>query len=405
MSRAVEIPEELLVALEHIGAATGQSTEELVKRIGQATRENRIATWFDHFSPKGLSHFSHGSYSLAVYSLRERHVCWKWLHWNGGHGQSPATVASKTEYFMDLDIVETISEFAKYQTEFWHSKEFLDQIRGSQVFASIDPQYWAQHLFKYLAAVPSADLQASDLWTMLIAYISKPSSWRDICNRAATRLSESNLLVFSNTLLQENTSDPTDNCILHPRLRHLVGANFDDLNTLMACIWLSWGQRSLYRDFHSLVLSIEKDIMQYHTHMSAPVFWSLVRNPSSDRRFISILLSVHSFVAYYFLKRRDEESPEKLAALLTVSGIPCRCKAKKRERDDLLSFDHEPTHRQQREKHDINDVRTSTLSRNVVFYAKVNCGTAKAKLSSSLELIELAIDETMLKAIEMAGHC
>jgi len=32
MSRAVEIPEELLVALEHIGAATGQSTEELVKR-------------------------------------------------------------------------------------------------------------------------------------------------------------------------------------------------------------------------------------------------------------------------------------------------------------------------------------------------------------------------------------
>jgi len=32
MSRAVEIPEGLLVALEQIGAATGQSVEELVQR-------------------------------------------------------------------------------------------------------------------------------------------------------------------------------------------------------------------------------------------------------------------------------------------------------------------------------------------------------------------------------------
>jgi hypothetical protein len=32
MSRPVEIPEGLLTALEHIGAATGQSIEELVER-------------------------------------------------------------------------------------------------------------------------------------------------------------------------------------------------------------------------------------------------------------------------------------------------------------------------------------------------------------------------------------
>ena len=369
----------------------------------RAIREHRIATWFDHFSPKGLSFFMHGSHSLAVYSLKERNTCWKWLRWKGGHSQSPATVASKTEYFMQLDITQTISEFAKYQPGFWNSKDFLDQIRGSQSFASIDPEYWAQHLLEYLAAVPHADLQDSNLWTMLTAYISNPSSWRTICSRSVTRLSEPDLLLFSNTLLQEYGRDQTSSSTLPCRLRHLLGANFEDLNTLMACIWLSWGQRSLYRDFQSLVLSMEEDIMQYHAHMSAPTFWSLVRN--SDKKFKSVLLSVHSFVAYYFLKRRDEQSSEKLAALLTVSGIPCRCKAKKRERDDLLTCDDYASHQQQKKNEDeFDNAKASSLGRNAVCYARVNDGKTKAKVSSSLELIEMAIDETMLKAIGIAEH-
>ena len=366
----------------------------------RAVREHRIAAWFDHFSTKGSSHFRNGSYSLAIYALRERNICWKSLCWKGGHGQSPAIVASKTEYFMHLDIVETISEFAKHQSDFWNSQEFLDQICGSQLFTSTDPQYWAHRLFEQLETVPTADLQESNLWTVLTAYISKRDSWREICNRAATRLQESDLLLFSNTLLQERAGEQTSSSTLPLRLRHLVATTFEDLNTLIACVWLSWGQRSLYRDFKTLILSLEKDIQEYHIHMSAPEFWSLIRN--SDNQFFSILLSLHSFTAYYYLKRKDEQSPEELAALLTVSGIPCRCKAKKRARDDPLLFDDSTSHQHQ---HDIDsDARTSTLGRNIVFYAKVHDGTAKVKLSSSLELIEMAIDEIMRKAIEIAGH-
>lgn len=63
------------------------------------------------------------------------------------------------------------------------------------------------------------------------------------------------------------------------------------------------------------------------------------------------------------------------------------------------------TSQQEHERNDIDrDTRASTLGRNAVFYAKVKDGTTKVKLSSSLELIEMAIDETMLKAIEISEH-
>ncbi|XP_010482082.1 PREDICTED: uncharacterized protein LOC104760815 [Camelina sativa] len=93
----------------------------------------RILEWFSQFAYDGGSDHKRGAKALAQFAFTNRDICWDELEWRGKHGQSPAVVATKPHYLLDLDVQRTIENFLDNVPEFWSSKEFAESLKDGQV--------------------------------------------------------------------------------------------------------------------------------------------------------------------------------------------------------------------------------------------------------------------------------
>ncbi|KAL0389205.1 UNVERIFIED_CONTAM: hypothetical protein Scaly_0277600 [Sesamum calycinum] len=90
----------------------------------------RILQWFSNFAGSGDFEHGKGAKALSQFAFVNRDICWEELEWKGKHGQSPAMVATKPHYFLDLDVQRTVENFLEYVPEFGHpmSLEELEEL-------------------------------------------------------------------------------------------------------------------------------------------------------------------------------------------------------------------------------------------------------------------------------------
>lgn len=113
------------------GRVLAKKSYKLVKFFeGNPTR---IMQWFSNFSDgSGLGH-QKGAKALSQFAFVNRDICWEELEWKGKHGQSPAMVATKPHYFLDLDVQRTVENFLDNVPEFWSSNEFAESVRDGEI--------------------------------------------------------------------------------------------------------------------------------------------------------------------------------------------------------------------------------------------------------------------------------
>lgn len=86
-----------------------------------AGNPKRIMQWFSNFANGGGLDHKKGAKALSQFAFVNRDICWEELEWKGKHGQSPAVVATKPHYFLDLDVQRTVENFLDNVPEFWSS--------------------------------------------------------------------------------------------------------------------------------------------------------------------------------------------------------------------------------------------------------------------------------------------
>ncbi|KAJ9520968.1 hypothetical protein QJQ45_022712 [Haematococcus lacustris] len=113
--------------------------------------DRRIMLWFSHFSMDGMSSFKYGAKALAHYALMHRDVVWQLLVWEGKHAQAPVSVATKTHYFCELDVVRSVRAFLRHCPDFWRSDLFLDSLVAQGELLQLEPAWFAKAGMGWLA--------------------------------------------------------------------------------------------------------------------------------------------------------------------------------------------------------------------------------------------------------------
>ncbi|XP_015162820.1 uncharacterized protein [Solanum tuberosum] len=154
---------------------------------------NRILQWFSNFASSGYVDHTKGAKALSQFAFVNRDICWEELEWKGKHGQSPAMVATKPHYFLDLDVERTVENFLEYVPEFWSSKEFAESLRDGDIL-TIDNNFFI-NMF--------VDLMYKDnlkeVWEIIDEFLIE-QSFSFLCQHLLIILEEQDLMVFLDLL-------------------------------------------------------------------------------------------------------------------------------------------------------------------------------------------------------------
>ncbi|XP_050205000.1 uncharacterized protein LOC126655041 isoform X2 [Mercurialis annua] len=146
----------------------------------------RIMQWFSNFADNGGLNHKKGAKALSQFAFVNRDICWEELQWKGKHGQSPAVVATKPHYFLDLDVQKTVENFIEYVPEFWSSDEFAQSLRDGNIL-SIDTKYFVEF---FLGLMYEED--ARDVWDVMNEFLTE-ETFSSLCSRLLITLEEGEL--------------------------------------------------------------------------------------------------------------------------------------------------------------------------------------------------------------------
>lgn len=149
----------------------------------------RILQWFSNFSGTGGSDHGNGAKALSQFAFVNRDICWEELEWKGKHGQSPAMVATKPHYFLDLDVQRTVENFLEYVPEFWSSNEFSESLKDGSIL-QIDTKYFVD-LFTNLMF----EEKVEEVWEVIDEFLME-QSFSFLCHHLLIILEEQDLRLF-----------------------------------------------------------------------------------------------------------------------------------------------------------------------------------------------------------------
>ncbi|KAM1064235.1 hypothetical protein ACFX2I_028239 [Malus domestica] len=147
----------------------------------------RISKWFST-AGGGLGH-EPGAKALSQFSFVNRDTCWEELEWKGKHGQSPAVVATKPHYFLDLDVQATVENFLENVPEFWSSNEFSESLKDGEILF-VDRKYFVEYFVDLMYKEDS-----KDVWKVTSEFL-KEECFSSLCKRLLITLDESDLCDF-----------------------------------------------------------------------------------------------------------------------------------------------------------------------------------------------------------------
>ncbi|XP_062029425.1 uncharacterized protein LOC133745383 [Rosa rugosa] len=170
----------------------------------------RISQWFSK-TGSGLRQ-GQGSNALSQFAFVNRDNCWEELEWKGKHGQSPAVVATKPHYFLDLDVQQTVENFLENVPEFWSSNEFSESLKGGEILI-IDRNFFVLY---FLDLMYKED--ARDVWEVTNEFLEE-ERFSSLCKHLLITLEESDLCDFLKMLHKHvkptvECKDPMDSSYL-----------------------------------------------------------------------------------------------------------------------------------------------------------------------------------------------
>lgn len=153
----------------------------------------RILQWFSSFSGSGNLGHRKGAKALSQFAFVNRDICWEELEWKGKHGQSPAVVATKPHYFLDLDVQQTVENFIDNVPEFWSSNEFADSLEDGEILF-IDTKFFVDF---FITLMYKED--AKEVWDVIDDFLME-ESFSSLCHHLLITLEERDLFVFLESL-------------------------------------------------------------------------------------------------------------------------------------------------------------------------------------------------------------
>ncbi|KAG9446965.1 hypothetical protein H6P81_013093 [Aristolochia fimbriata] len=153
----------------------------------------RILEWFGNVAGVGESGHRKGAKALCQYAFVNRDTCWEELEWKGKHGQSPAMVATKPHYFLDLDVLRTVENFLEYVPDFWSSDELAQSLEDGEFF-SINVKFFVDCFVQLMY-----DEEAKDVWEIVHDFL-MGEQFSLLCQHLLILLDEHELCVFLNFL-------------------------------------------------------------------------------------------------------------------------------------------------------------------------------------------------------------
>ncbi|KAG7028247.1 hypothetical protein SDJN02_09428, partial [Cucurbita argyrosperma subsp. argyrosperma] len=161
----------------------------MLSLLDSAGNPRRISQWFSNFATNGASDHGKGAKALAQFSFVNRDICWEELEWNGKHGQSPAVVATKPHYFLDLDVHQTVKNFIKNVPEFWYSNEFAESLKDGEILF-LDTKFFVKYLFDQMLKDDSRDV-----WDAINEFLTQ-ESFSSLCQHLIITLEEADFCCF-----------------------------------------------------------------------------------------------------------------------------------------------------------------------------------------------------------------
>ncbi|WOH10476.1 hypothetical protein DCAR_0729945 [Daucus carota subsp. sativus] len=172
---------------ERVGAILAKNCHML--EIFFRGHPDRIIQWFSSFSGSGDLQHRKGAKALSQFAFVNRDLCWEELEWKGKHGQSPAVVATKPHYFLDIDIQQTVNNFLEYVPEFWSSREFAESLEGGEILF-MDVKFFVQLFLDFMY---KDDLK--EMWEVVDEFL-MDESFSSLCQHLLIVLEERDLLLF-----------------------------------------------------------------------------------------------------------------------------------------------------------------------------------------------------------------
>ncbi|KAI7755317.1 hypothetical protein M8C21_030163 [Ambrosia artemisiifolia] len=314
----------------------------------------RILLWFSNFS--GTSDMEHrkGAKALSQFAFKNRDICWEELEWKGKHGQSPAMVATKPHYFLDLDVEQTVENFLENVPEFWSSREFADTLKDGDILF-LDMQFFVN---MFLRLMYKEDME--EIWKTVNEFLME-ESFSSLCSHLLIALKESELCVFLDllkNLLDLNTKPKyfVDTChyldVILPRFNSLD--SIDELLLLNAVI--NRGRQLvqlLQEDEHQEEQTQIKDVVQKICTLpeNTNCLVLLIKECSMKKSISSIkLLGLQSWALHYLMSEGYWAS-EDWESLFNSNGI-CFRHAGKHEllQDKMLTDDSDSDSRRKKKR-------------------------------------------------------
>ncbi|XP_076915993.1 uncharacterized protein LOC143575526 [Bidens hawaiensis] len=325
----------------------------------------RILLWFSSFSSTSDMEHRKGAKALSQFAFVNRDICWEELEWKGKHGQSPAMVATKPHYFLDLNVEQTVENFLENVSEFWSSREFADTLKDGDIL-SLDMKFFIN---MFLRLMYKEDMD--EIWETVNEFL-MDESFTSLCSHLLIALNESQLCVFLDLLkkfldLNAKPKDPGDTChyleVILPRFNGLD--SIDGLLLLNTVI--NRGRQLvqlLQEDEHREEKSQIKDIVQK--------ICTLLENPNclvplikqcSKKESINMikLLGLQSWALHYFMSEGCWAS-EDWESLFNSNGIRFRHAGKHELLHDKMLTDESDSdsRRKKKRKHRKKRRRNST---------------------------------------------
>ncbi|XP_058094320.1 uncharacterized protein LOC131240213 isoform X2 [Magnolia sinica] len=153
----------------------------------------RILQWFGNFAGVGESEHRKGARAISQFAFVNRDICWDELEWKGKHGQSPAMVATKPHYFLDLDVLRTVENFLENVPDFWSSDELAESLKDGEIL-NIDERFFIDQFVHLMY-----EDKSEDVWAVVYGFLAE-EQFSFLCQHLLILLDEQMLHAFLSSL-------------------------------------------------------------------------------------------------------------------------------------------------------------------------------------------------------------
>lgn len=295
--------------------------------LEHAGNPRRILQWFSNFVGSGDVEHKKGAKALSKFAFVNRDICWEELEWKGKHGQSPAMVATKPHYFLDLDVQQTVENFLEYVPEFWSSNEFAESLEDGEILFT-DTKFFVD---MFVDLMYKEDLK--EIWELVSEFLEE-EPFTSLCHHLLIVLDEKELCSFLklirkvlNAKIDPNSFENPSYCLEIVLAKCSGLDSFDELLLLNAVI--SQGRQLLRllqeEDNEEERVKIKDVSLQICTSPRyANSLISLMEECFKTKTIKSVKwLGLQSWALHYTLSN-ELPSPESWESLFTSNGINFR---------------------------------------------------------------------------------